>query len=96
MDINGPATDSENEYIWWVVPAKGVNSETHMVGKALLGLAMAKQGYLREEQLEPLNRSAYTPGECIICGLTCAIARWHGPNKERPAELPNGDYKINC
>jgi len=60
------------------------------VGKALLGANMAKQGYLLEERLEPLEWGPYVPGDCVICIVVTAMVRWHGPNHEKPARLPNG------
>ena len=62
-----------------------------MVGRALQGEAMAKQGYLREKHWEPLEWSSYTPGECMFCKGECAIVRWHSPNHEKPARLPDGN-----
>lgn len=69
--------------------AKGTET-SHMVGRAMMGEAMERQGYLREKQAETIEWAPYTPGNCVICGVLCVIVRWRGQNHEKPAHLPDG------
>ena len=85
-----PQTALANTFGGLVPLVQGRGLGFNLVGKALLGVNMAKKGYLREERLEPLEWGPYVPGECVLGRVVTAMVRWHGPNHEKPARLPNG------
>lgn len=46
-------------------------------------------------QAESIEWAPYSPGNCVICRVLCAIVRWHSPNNEKPARLPDGPSMHN-